>query len=184
LKILDVEIRYLGTDGKPLSAREFLDTLIDNLPALFKDEKQLRELWSNPDTREELLQKLERAGFDQEQLQMLREMFQAQDSDIFDVLAHLSFSKPIKARKQRAVEAKGDTTFFEVYRDFKAKDFLHFILDRYEKDGIEELRRDRLGELIKLKKMGTTKEAAAAFGGPEKLVDAFYGLQKTLYKAS
>ena len=45
---------FWSPDGKPMSAAEFVSRLFGELPALFKDEDQLRALWSEPDTRRAL----------------------------------------------------------------------------------------------------------------------------------
>ena len=60
---------------------------------------------------------------------------------------------------------------------------MNFILERYEQDGIKELDRKNLSELIKLHKL-EVREAIEAFGGNEALINAFLELQKELYKAS
>ena len=184
LKVVNVETRYIGADGKPMSATEFLKSLIGILPHLYKDENQLRELWQKPETRKALLERLENEGLDGEQLELLKKMFEAKDSDIFDVLNHISHDKDLMTRKQRASKVKGDTHFFEVFTNLKARDFLMFVLERYEKDGIQELERGKLSELIKLNNLGTTREAAKVFGGRERLLNAYYKLQHELYKAS
>ena len=54
---------FWSADGKPISAQEFLENLFGELPNFFKDEKELREIWSNPITRKTLLEKLDEAGF-------------------------------------------------------------------------------------------------------------------------
>jgi type I restriction enzyme R subunit len=38
-------------DGSPLSAQHFLEELFGKLPGFFKNEAELREIWSRPDTR-------------------------------------------------------------------------------------------------------------------------------------
>ncbi len=152
------------------------------MPQLYSNEQEFRQKWSNPDTREGILQSLEQEGFDSEQLNTLREMLSAKDSDIFDVMAYLSYSTEMLTRTQRVQLAESDT-FLDVYNNMKAKDFLRFILKRYEQDDVQELRRDKLGELIKLNNLGTPKEAAKVFGGADKLIEAFYKLQETIYKA-
>jgi type I restriction enzyme R subunit len=182
LRVTDVEVRYIDADGKPLTAKEFLEKLIGLIPNLYSSEDEFRRLWANPDTREQILQQFEQEGFDGEQLNTLREMISAKDCDIFDVIAYLSYSSEMLTRHQRVEIAETDH-FFDVYQNMKAKDFLHFVLKRYEKDDIQELRRDRIGELIKLNNLGTPIEAAQVFGGTDKLVNAFYKLQETLYKA-
>ena len=42
---------FWSADGKPMSAAQFLETLFGALPEFFRDEDQLRALWSAPDTR-------------------------------------------------------------------------------------------------------------------------------------
>jgi hypothetical protein len=58
-----VATSFWSTDGKPISAEEFLNNLLGELPNLFKDEDELRMLWSNPQTRKTLLEKLDNATF-------------------------------------------------------------------------------------------------------------------------
>jgi type I restriction enzyme, R subunit len=43
-----VSTSFWSADGKPISAEEFLNNLFGELPKLFKDEEELRKLWSNP----------------------------------------------------------------------------------------------------------------------------------------
>ncbi|HEX5026689.1 MAG TPA: type I restriction-modification enzyme R subunit C-terminal domain-containing protein [Agriterribacter sp.] len=139
-------------------------------------EAQLRAIWGNPDEREKPLTELGHKSFDGEQMETLTEMFHARDSDYFDVLSCLSFNKDIITRQQRAGRLKQDTAYFDGYDQIKAKQFLQFILDRYEKDGFTELNRNKLPQLIQLNQLGTAKEAAEYFGGIEQLVAAYYGL--------
>ncbi len=40
-------------DGTPMSAQQFMEMLFGKLPEFFKDEAELRALWSAPDTRQE-----------------------------------------------------------------------------------------------------------------------------------
>jgi type I restriction enzyme R subunit len=180
LKVLDIEVRYVGDDGRPLTAKEYLDKLLGILPKFFDSEAELRELWSKPETREELLRELANVGFDEEQLESLQKMVQAEDSDIFDVLAFLVFESQMRTREERAEDARNET-LTKPFKNNKAKFFLSFLIDRYERDGIDELKRDRLGELITLSKM-TVSDATKAFGSSDNLLEAYYDVQKSLYK--
>jgi type I restriction enzyme R subunit len=182
LKVTDVDTRYIDENGKPLTAREFLEKLIGELPAIYKDEAHLRKIWSNPDTRADLLIKLGNLGFDNEQLNDLRNMIASPECDIFDVLSHISFSSQLMTRKQRVEFVKGEPEFFEVYKNLEAREFLQFVLQHYEDYGIEELQRDKLGDLVKLK-LGTPKDAKTAFGDMKTLLGAYYKLQENIYRA-
>jgi type I restriction enzyme R subunit len=182
LKVIDVETRYIDENGKPLTIQEFVELLITQLPGLFKSVDELRQIWSDPDEREILLSKLMQAGFDKEQLAALRRMFEAEDCDIFDLLAFLAFEQPMATRKARADNVRGNNAFFNQFKQENAKKFLHFVLNRYEKTGSTELSRERLPALIELSGLGTTKEASNAFGGkPIQLLAAFKQLQQQLY---
>ena len=185
LKVIDIETRYIDENGKPLTIREFVERLIQQLPGLFTSVDELRDIWSDPDLREQLLAKLVQAGFDKEQLSTLRRMFEADDCDMFDLLAFLAFEQPMATRKSRAEAVRANNAFFDQYQQEKAKQFLHFVLNRYEQTGVTELARERLPALIELSGLGTTKDASMAFGGkPAQLLAAFKQLQHQLYHVS
>lgn len=185
LKVIDIETRYIDENGKPLTVQEFIERLLTQLPGLFKSVEELRQIWSDPDEREILLSKLLHAGFDKEQLAILRRMFEAEDCDIFDLLAFLAFEQPMATRKARADNVRTNTAFFCQYQQEKAKQFLQFVLNRYEQTGSSELSRERLPALIELSGLGTTKDASNAFGGkPAYLLAAFKQLQQQLYYVS
>jgi len=59
---------YWDPEGKPISAAQFIERLFGELPALFKNEDELRALWSRPDTRKALLNGLEEKGYGNTQL--------------------------------------------------------------------------------------------------------------------
>ena len=179
LKVIDIETRYLDpTTWKHLSSEDFLKRIIPELPKFYKDEHQLRELWSNPETREELLHNLANVWLDREQLEDLRKIFNAQDSDIFDVLAHISFESDIKYRKERS---KYWEESIEKYENLKAREFLEFLLWLYVKNGILDFRKDGLSSKIALYNKWQASEIASEFWGIEKLKNAYYELQGSLY---
>ena len=181
--IIDVDTRYVGADGTPLSAEEFLKQLVGSLPSLYKDVEQLRKIWKNPSERAILFKELENSGFSTKNLKDLKSMMSADDSDIFDVLAYLSFNTPMKTRKERVLKVKNDKQVFNIYSDYKAIDFLNFVLERYEQDGVEELGEDKLGDLIRLSTFGTIQDAEQAFGGLHQIKQAYNELQANIYKA-
>src|SRR5205814_1329150 len=71
-------------DGTPMSAQQFMELLFGKLPEFFKNEDELRELWSAPDTRKLLLNGLEEKGFGHEQLVEMQKIIDAEKSDLFD----------------------------------------------------------------------------------------------------
>ena len=55
-------------DSRPKSAAQFVERLFGELPRFFKDEDELRKIWSASATRKSLLQQLSEAGFGRDQL--------------------------------------------------------------------------------------------------------------------
>jgi type I restriction enzyme, R subunit len=76
----------MDAEGKPISADDFLNNLFGELPKLFKNEEELRKLWSNPMTRWTLLEKLDESGFPKPDLLTLQKLVDMEKSDLYDVL--------------------------------------------------------------------------------------------------
>lgn len=93
-------------DGTPMSSQQFLELLYGKLPEFVKDEAELRALWSSPDTHSRLLQGLEEKGFGAAQLAEMQSIIDAENSDLFDVLAHVAYAlQPIPARRAPSMHA-------------------------------------------------------------------------------
>ncbi|MDY0403428.1 DEAD/DEAH box helicase family protein [Sulfurovum sp.] len=181
LKVIDIETTYVGADGIPLRTQEFLEFLLGVLDSLYHDETKLREIWSDPNTREELLQKLREMHIDEAQLDELKHMFEADESDIYDVLAHLSFNLDIKTRSERAF-AVHHRHYIDKYHTDKVREFLEFILERYEKDGVKEMGSDKLSTLIKLSGMDLRELKEAFTVDGTSVREGYFGLQREIYR--
>ena len=81
-----VATTFWSADGRPMSAAQFLETFFGALPEFFRDEDQLRAIWSMPDTRSALLEGLAEKGFGREALAELQRLIDAENSAPFDVL--------------------------------------------------------------------------------------------------
>ena len=46
---------FWDESGKPISAAQFVESLFGKLPELFRDEAELRAIWSEPETRPALI---------------------------------------------------------------------------------------------------------------------------------
>jgi type I restriction enzyme R subunit len=166
-------------DGTPMSAQQFMEMLFGQLPAFFKDEDELRALWSAPDTRSKLLQGLAEKGFAKEQLAEMQKIIDAEKSDLFDVLAHVAYALPPMTREERAARAKvAITTRFTT----KQQLFLDFVLSHYVNEGVQELDQEKLTPLLKLKYHDAITDAVADLGRPEDIGKLFVGFQKYLYQ--
>jgi type I restriction enzyme, R subunit len=171
---------FLGADGMPMSAAQFLESLYGTLPEFFKDEDELRQLWSAPDTRKRLLAGLEDKGFGREPLREMQKIIEAQDSDLFDVLAFVAFAADPETRAERAAHAK-----LAVHAKFSDKQqaFVDFVLAQYVKQGVDELDSEKLSPLLKLRYSNAIADAVQDLGSPEQIRGVFVGFQRFLYQA-
>src|SRR5580692_7827072 len=119
---------FWSIDGRPMSAAEFIKRLFGDLPALFKDEDELRALWSLPDTRKALLDSLAEKGYDRQQLREIERMIDAEKSDLYDVLAYIAFALSPITRQERADASR---PFIAAQYDPKLQAFLDFVLSQY-----------------------------------------------------
>ena len=166
-------------DGTPMSAQQFMEMLFGRLPAFFKDEAELRTLWSAPDTRAKLLRGLAEKGFGSDQMAEMQRIINAEKSDLFDVLAHVAYALPPLTREERATNAK---VVISTRFNTKQQVFLEFVLSQYVKVGVQELDQDKLSPLLKLKYNNAIADAVADLGRPEEIGKVFSGFQKYLYQ--
>jgi type I restriction enzyme R subunit len=169
---------FWGPDGKPLSAAQFVESLFGVLPQLFKDEAELRKLWSDPVTRKKLLDGLADRGFTREQLNSIRSVVDADASDLFDVLAYVAYVRAPETREER-VESRRSSILDELSP--AQAEFLGFVLSQYVVEGEDELDTDKLPGLLNVK-YGSAPDGVHALGGDVRDVQrTFRGFQERLY---
>jgi type I restriction enzyme R subunit len=171
---------FWSADGRPMSAAQFLESLFGALPEFFKDEDELRRLWSDPDTRKALLSGLADKGFDRGALAEMQKTIEAENSDLFDVLAHVAFASEPVSREARAHAARkaGAAEFSD-----KQQAFVDFVLAQYVQQGVDELDQEKLSPLLRLKYNNALSDAFAELGQPEQVRRMFIGFQRHLYAA-
>ena len=169
---------FWGADGKPVSVQEFMNNMFGAMPEFFKSEDELRAIWSNPVTRKVFLEKIAALGYGRDELEMLQKMIDAEDSDIFDVLNYVSFLNPTISRLKRVEQAK-----LKIYEGLneKQKEFLDFVLSKYEEKGVEELDEEKLPVLLNLK-YHAIADAIGVLGEVDTIRATFFRTQKVLYE--
>lgn len=168
---------FWSPDGKPISSAQFVEQLFGDLPSFFKDEEELREIWSRPDTRRKLLEGLAEKGYGREQLLELSRMIDAENSDLYDVLSYIAYAQSPISREER-VETHRKLIFMH-YAD-QQREFLDFILEHYIQQGVEELAEDKLPSLIELK-YHAPADAVAELGSIANIRKLFIDFQCDLY---
>ena len=166
-------------DGTPMSSQQFMEHLFGKLPEFFRDEDQLREIWSDPETRRKLLEGLSESGFGKEQLSEMQRIIDAEASDLFDVLAYVAYSKPPVTRESRASNAR---VFINSHFSTRQRAFLDFVLQHYVKEGVDELDTEKLIPLLRLRYNNSIADAQQDLGDPIEINQVFTGFQRFLYQ--
>jgi len=168
---------FFDTNGKPISAEEFLQDLYGELLVFLKSETDLCKIWSYPITRKTLLSKLSAAGYHQDTLRTSQILIAAEKSDLFDVLNYIAFG--VKPITRAARVAKARPIIFS-FLDDKQKEFIEFVLSKYVETGVEELDEEKLPILLELK-YHTISDASVLLGNVEDIRPIFINFQKHLY---
>lgn len=155
-----------------------MEMLFGKLPEFFKDEEELRIIWSLPSTRAKLLEGLAEKGLGHDQLAEMQKIIDAEKSDLFDVLAHIAYALPPLTREERAAKAR---VIITQHFNNKLQIFLDFVLAHYVPIGVEELDQTKLTPLLKLKYHNSIADAVADLGKPDEIGKVFAGFQKYLY---
>jgi type I restriction enzyme R subunit len=174
-----VSTSFWSAEGKPISAEEFLNNLLGELPKLFKDEVELRRLWSNPITRKTLLENLETAGFPKSDLIILQNLVDMEKSDLYDVLEYVFNGNYVAITREARAKA-AEATIFALLND-KQQEFIKFVLSKYIESGVEELDQEKLPILLtnKYQSLEDAKEILGEVGNISRL---FIEFQEHLYK--
>ncbi len=172
-----ISTSFWSADGKPLSIEEFMNGLFGVLPEFFGSEQELRTIWSDPVSRKGLLDKLATAGYERNDLEELQKVVDAEQCDLLDVLAYISFLTEKKTRIERVAETKDQ--ILEGLGETQ-KEFLEFVLSKYQDRGVEELDEDKLPVLLNMK-YHAIADAEQALGDVSAIRSTFFDFQKILY---
>ncbi|HTO34679.1 MAG TPA: type I restriction-modification enzyme R subunit C-terminal domain-containing protein, partial [Flavobacterium sp.] len=174
-----VSTSFWSADGKPISAEEFLNNLFGELPKLFKDEEELRKLWSNPMTRKVLMENLDVAGFPKDDLLTVQKLVDMEKSDLYDVLEYVFNGDYIAITREARAKA-AEATIFALLND-KQKEFITFVLSKYVETGVDELDQEKLPILL-TNKYQSLEDAKEILGDVANISRLFVEFQQHLYK--
>ena len=110
----------------------------------------------------------------------MQKAIEAENSDLFDVLAYVAFAAEPMTRADRAAGARAATA---AELTDKQQGFVDFVLAQYVKQGVEELDQEKLSPLLRLK-YRALNDAFDELGKPDQVRRVFVGFQRHLYRAA
>ena len=163
-----------------ISLDEYVKKLFGRIPEFFSDADDLREKWSNPETREQLLKTLDEAGFAEDKLNLLRNMLKLQKCDLLDVLEYIAYnSTPIERAKRVELVKQQYVDALEK----EQREFDNLILEYYASNGFKELGSDKLKTFINIK-FNSMRDAKERLNmSVADIREHYFELQRRLYRA-
>nr|MCR5131057.1 hypothetical protein [Prevotella sp.] len=157
---------------------EYVKKLFGMLPSFFSDEDDLREKWSQPETRAALLDLLAESGFQEDKLEKMRHFMQMEDCDMLDVLEFLAYhTKPIDRERRAAILKENLLKSLSAQQ----QDFVTFMLDMYVRNGFKELASDKLGTLVEMKYHSFLDAVKTLNMKPQEVKSLYLNMQHELY---
>lgn len=171
------DFQDLDAEGKQLRVTEFHDYAGDVIRSLFADVAEFRHGWSDPERRREIRSKLDEKQIDPE---AVRETVGKPEADLFDLLCHLAWNRPLVTRKERADKLRVEKTgFFDEYGP-EARVILDELLDKYAEHGSSQFDIPDVLKIPPISNHGNVSEIIDRFGGAEKLKDAVDRMQQLI----
>ena len=161
-----------------LTIEEYIQKLFGTLPHFLAGEDDLRKRWSQPDTRDQLLDVLAQSGFPEDKLEMMRNFLELENCDMLDVLAYLAYNTTPMDRQRRAEILKRQAQ--KKYTSAQM-DFLDYVMQLYVRNGFKELSADNLPTLIGMKYHTPVDAIAALNMQPAQIKDFYWSMQEMLY---
>ena len=163
-----------------ISLDEYVKRLFGRIPQFFSNADDLREKWSNPETREQLLRTLDEAGFAEDKLLLLKNMLKMQKCDLLDVLEYIAYDSTPMERAKRVELVKKQ---YVDKLNKEQREFDNLILKYYINNGFKELGTDKLKTFINIK-FNSMSDAKETLNMTVADIRAHYfELQRQLYSA-
>lgn len=173
--ILNERLQYLNEDGD-LVTTNLRDYTRQNLRQQFSSLDEFLTRWHEADKKSALIAQLREQDIIMDDLQEDIK----QELDLFDFICYIGWDCQILIRKERAENVrKGD--YFTRY-DQPARVVLEALLEKYVKDGIENIEDLSVLKLEPLKRFGHPLEIVKRFGGKAQYIAALQELKTELYQ--
>ncbi len=161
-----------------LSIEEYIQRLFGTLPHFLAGEADLRKRWSQPDTRDQLLELLAQSGFPEDKLETTRHILNMDQCDMLDVLAYIAYNTTPIDRMVRAELLRQQAQKMYTASQY---DFVNYVMDLYVRNGFKELSADNLPTLINMKYHSASDAVHELEMQPQQIKDFYWRMQENLY---
>jgi len=170
---------YVEVEGKKLNKAHYIEYARENVRKKVLTLEDLRKIWINRESRKKFLEELKSKSINPE---LIAQLLDRPDADVFDVIAHVAFDAPILSKDDRAQALLNEKHQFINSFNETAKEVLLNLIDKFKIGGIEEISPEAL-DAPDIKKIGSLKEIIDSFGGIDKFKHVLQDISHALYEA-
>lgn len=145
----EIEVEF---EGKKLSYAEYRKYSGENLRQRVHSSSELKEVWINPEKKKQFIKDLEDKKVN---IELIKSIDNLEDSDSFDVIAHLAFNAPVLTREDRTKNFMRENAKTISEQAEQIRTAIHEIMDKYQHSGEENLS----AEIFMLPDMNAQKAA-------------------------
>ena len=145
----EIEVEF---DGKKLSYAEYRKYSSENLSQKVHSSSELKDIWLDPVRKAKFMKDLEDKKVS---IELIKSIDNLEDSDSFDVIAHLAFNAPMLTREDRIKNFMRENAKVISEQNESIREAIHDILGRYQYSGEENLS----AQIFMLPDMNAQKEA-------------------------
>lgn len=175
--VLAERVQYYGKDGK-LITESLRDYSKKAIREKFASLDTFLKTWSESDRKQAIVKELHEQGVFFEEL--AKEV--GKPVSAFDLICHVAFDQPPLTRKERANQVR-KRNYFTKFGE-AARTVLEALLDKFEREGVDDLENLRVLQVQPFAQLGTPIELLERFGGKAPYLKAVRGLEDELYDAS
>ncbi len=175
VSVLNERVQYLGANGK-LTTGSLKEYTRNGLLQEFRTLDDFLARWNSAEKKKALIDQLAEHDVILENLQDDIK----KDLDLFDLICHIAWDRPALTRRERA-EQVTKRDYFTKYGD-KARQVLLALLEKYAKDGIENIEEMKVLTIDPFKSIGTPAEIVNLFGGKGQYQSAVKELETEIYR--
>lgn len=174
VSVVNERVEYYDKDGK-LVTESLKDYTKKSIREKYVSLDDFIKRWNSESKKAVIIEELRERGV------LLESIREEVDNDLgdFDLILHLAFDQKPLTRRERAENVKRKD-YFAKYSD-TSKEVLEALLEKYTKEGIEELESMQILKLDPFSGMGSPSKIIKEFGGREKYIEIVRDLKNEIY---
>lgn len=132
--IANESVKTYDVNGKEMTM-SFTDYTKNQVRTIFNSKSEFIEKYKNHIFRNEILEELEKRWIKKD---ILEDITNKKDSDLFDILVHIAFDSPLLTRKEKANKIKKEKMdYFDFYWP-EAKEIIWVLIDKYAESWLDD----------------------------------------------